>query len=470
MSAWLLKKKSGSAMVRMRQYNKRFFTIDFDSHVFFYSHAEASKKVSSVIRFTDIADVRLPDPHLGEEGNPTGISGEKRTSERRGSKLLRSFSGLSGGGSKPVAKDGAVQAHHFVIVVVKPSMKPMELLCSSAMEAEQWHQALKEAMLFSGDLGDEVGACIPTTENVSGDEEESEAFRTVALSPPTHEPIPSPSVARSTERKPPGAVGTAAMATAKAAMSTPKTAYPASQEKNVESANTPLLSGGYPTLSGEPNATLSQQPPQAPPAISSKPAIETPTDTRLEQSTAPSKIAAPQPAPVPIASAVEATAPAPAKQESIDDEPAPPPQRGTFLDLTTEPIEREAVTKPSPTGNAGPKDPEAVQEVVVETGGLLQQSDFGFEAGEDTESSGSAVSTPRQGAANTFDGLASPTAKPDGYKSSHTPEVPILAVASGRFEDRDRGLSMQERLQNLEFSDDEDYDDDDPLGLKSTAK
>jgi len=223
------------------------------------------------------------------------------------------------------------------------------------------------------------------------------------------------------------------------------------------------------------NVTLSQQPPTASTAVSSTSAREMPSATRLQQSTAPSRSAVPPPAPVPISAAFEAatTTPVPANLAGIEDDTAPPPQRGTFLDLTTEPIApEEAVTAPSHTAVVGQHGVEAVQDLVGETGGLLQQSDFGFEAGEDTESSGSAVSTPREGAANTFDGLASPTAKPDGLKlsSPDKADAPLASVGNGRFGDRDRGLSMQERLDNLEFSDDEDYDDDDPLGLKTKSK
>mmetsp|Transcript_18427 Transcript_18427/g.39408 ORF Transcript_18427/g.39408 Transcript_18427/m.39408 type:complete len:169 (-) Transcript_18427:116-622(-) len=35
------------------------------------------------------------------------------------------------------------------------------------------------------------------------------------------------------------------------------------------------------------------------------------------------------------------------------------------------------------------------------------------------------------------------------------------------YQDKNAGLTLQERLANLEFSDDEDDDDDDPLGLKN---
>lgn len=57
LSGWLSKKKSGSAVLRMRQYNKRFFVLDFQAREFSYAHAEGSKK-SSVVPFSDLVEVR----------------------------------------------------------------------------------------------------------------------------------------------------------------------------------------------------------------------------------------------------------------------------------------------------------------------------------------------------------------------------------------------------------------------------
>ncbi|CAJ1337764.1 unnamed protein product, partial [Effrenium voratum] len=66
LSAWLQKKKSGASAFRMREYNKRYFTLDFDTHTFFYSHSEGSKKVSAVTSFADIVDVHMPQADKGD--------------------------------------------------------------------------------------------------------------------------------------------------------------------------------------------------------------------------------------------------------------------------------------------------------------------------------------------------------------------------------------------------------------------
>mmetsp|Transcript_67594 Transcript_67594/g.197833 ORF Transcript_67594/g.197833 Transcript_67594/m.197833 type:complete len:347 (+) Transcript_67594:65-1105(+) len=139
LSAWLQKKKSGSAMVRVRQYNKRYFTIDFDSRVFFYTHAENSKKVSSLIPFADLLDVKLPDSQIDKGDNASECSRQSKVSWMR-----RLSSGTKVG-----------EEEHLVTLLTKPA-KTMELLCSSAMEAVQWFEAFKAAIADKGE--DEEGA------------------------------------------------------------------------------------------------------------------------------------------------------------------------------------------------------------------------------------------------------------------------------------------------------------------------
>lgn len=144
MSAWLQKKKSGSAMMRVRQYNKRYFTIDFDSRVFFYTHAENSKKVASMIPFADIMDVRLPEPHMDKGDNVSECS---RTSKVSWMKRLGSGTRLG-------------EEEHFVTVLVKPA-RTMELLCSSSVEAQQWFEAFKAAIADRGEDEDTASVGVP---------------------------------------------------------------------------------------------------------------------------------------------------------------------------------------------------------------------------------------------------------------------------------------------------------------------
>lgn len=134
LNAWLRKKKSGASAFRMREYNKRYFTLDFDTHTFFYAHSEGSKKVSAVTPFADIVDVRLPEADkVMDKGD--NISEVSKTSKR--SFLRRTSSFLT------ASKDAEEQ--HLLMVMTRPA-KTFELLCSSATEAVTWFEALKMAI------------------------------------------------------------------------------------------------------------------------------------------------------------------------------------------------------------------------------------------------------------------------------------------------------------------------------------
>jgi len=64
-SAWLRKIKSDEAKAKwLSNSTTRYFTIDFDAQIFFYSHSEGQKrKISNPVRFTEILGAeRLPPP------------------------------------------------------------------------------------------------------------------------------------------------------------------------------------------------------------------------------------------------------------------------------------------------------------------------------------------------------------------------------------------------------------------------
>eukprot|EP00913_Durusdinium_trenchii_P034100 g31916.t2 len=144
--AWLRKKKSGTSAFRMREYNKRYFTLDFDTHTFFYTHSEGSKKVSSVTPFADIVDVRLPEADkLADKGD--NISEVSKTSKR--SSFFRRPSGFLTASKE--TEEGRVE--HLLMVMTRPA-KTFELLCSSATEAVTWFEALKQAIAL--DRGTDV--------------------------------------------------------------------------------------------------------------------------------------------------------------------------------------------------------------------------------------------------------------------------------------------------------------------------
>merc|ERR1719284_373030 len=54
-SAWMRKAKSDQAKAKwLCSSTKRYFTIDFDTQIFFYARAEGAKKISHPIRFKEI--------------------------------------------------------------------------------------------------------------------------------------------------------------------------------------------------------------------------------------------------------------------------------------------------------------------------------------------------------------------------------------------------------------------------------
>jgi len=131
-------------MLRVRQYNKRFFTLDFDSQTFYYAHEAESHKVSSVIPFADLLDVKLNGAQACVGDNVSECSRPSKTS------LVRRMSSF--------ARRDEDQDQRSVSIVFKPA-KSMELLCSTFFEAERWFEAFQDAMqcTSSSSPGDDKG-------------------------------------------------------------------------------------------------------------------------------------------------------------------------------------------------------------------------------------------------------------------------------------------------------------------------
>ncbi|CAK0822187.1 unnamed protein product, partial [Prorocentrum cordatum] len=88
----IMKKKSGASMVRVRQYNKRYFTIDFDARVFFYAHSATTKKVNAVVPFADIADVSRPEANVDPQESARLSETSSQTSRTSRVSLIRRLS------------------------------------------------------------------------------------------------------------------------------------------------------------------------------------------------------------------------------------------------------------------------------------------------------------------------------------------------------------------------------------------
>eukprot|EP00405_Crypthecodinium_cohnii_P056108 CAMPEP_0206616890 /NCGR_PEP_ID=MMETSP0325_2-20121206/59273_1 /ASSEMBLY_ACC=CAM_ASM_000347 /TAXON_ID=2866 /ORGANISM="Crypthecodinium cohnii, Strain Seligo" /LENGTH=148 /DNA_ID=CAMNT_0054138697 /DNA_START=41 /DNA_END=484 /DNA_ORIENTATION=+ len=90
-SAWLQKTKSdGSKAKWLNSKCSRFFTIDFDTHLFRYSSSDINKDLSVKIRFHEINRAELVRSKDSSEGESTPTGG-----------LRRSFSSLLQKGQRP---------------------------------------------------------------------------------------------------------------------------------------------------------------------------------------------------------------------------------------------------------------------------------------------------------------------------------------------------------------------------------
>lgn len=357
-SAWLQKKKSSSSTLRVGSYNRRFFTVDFESQTYYYAHTENGKKVSAVTPFADILDVVLPET---EQSDTTS-----ECSKRSSSSIFRRPAFLA---SK------APEESHTIKVMTRPA-KTTELVCSSAAEATAWYEALKAAIAIGNGQGPSAAP--------------SEAKRELSESDADRKDSASANIERQ--------------------MGGPSPSAPSQ------------ATGGYP----------------------SGPAMPT----------------APAAAPLPR---LAENAPLLDNAEEPDDqegEVLPPPTKGTFLDLT---IEAAPDSPKAADGRANSQGDAAIVEdgaTIVTSAGpdALQASDFGFGEDDDSDSS-SAQSTPR--------GVVSQKE----IEKDTGANAPAAGGSTGGYGDKHQGLTMQERLANLQFSDDEDEDDDDdPLGLKQSQK
>jgi hypothetical protein len=118
-SAWLWKVKSDSARSKLfASTTKRYFTIDFDREIFFYSHAADQKKISQPIHFRDIICVdQLPPP--------------ARSLMRRSLKCVA------------VTRSSKRHDHRFML---RTRNRVFELHCPSDDEISRWVSALNDAM------------------------------------------------------------------------------------------------------------------------------------------------------------------------------------------------------------------------------------------------------------------------------------------------------------------------------------
>jgi len=144
-TGWLIKRKSDSAASRFfRQSNRRFFTLDYHSQIFYYSHSDKDKIVSLPTPFRDITGVEAVDVQ------GSCAEGVEDCSEvgSNAPAIQRSNSRTSMGSSMRIprmsfSKKAPAEQHGFVL---RTTSKSMELVCSSKAEADMWVDAIREAI------------------------------------------------------------------------------------------------------------------------------------------------------------------------------------------------------------------------------------------------------------------------------------------------------------------------------------
>jgi len=128
-----------------------FFTLDFPSKLFYYSHSETERTISMPICTRDISEVEPLDitgefdyereglacsAELTEDCRSSGASPSKPSALSRRLRMPRF-------GSR---RGASASQHGFVLHIESPEERTMELLCSSKSEAQQWISALAFAI------------------------------------------------------------------------------------------------------------------------------------------------------------------------------------------------------------------------------------------------------------------------------------------------------------------------------------
>lgn len=147
LSGWLLKRKSEQAKSRLfKGTNRRHFTLDFQTQIFYYAHNEGKKTVSMPTHFRAITSVEpfadtFREPGEDEDGMEEEAATPMQRSASKGSLAsslrMPRIPSLSSRSKKPIERHG---------FIVRTQGKSLELICESKEEAEKWIGAIREAM------------------------------------------------------------------------------------------------------------------------------------------------------------------------------------------------------------------------------------------------------------------------------------------------------------------------------------
>mmetsp|Transcript_69613 Transcript_69613/g.110344 ORF Transcript_69613/g.110344 Transcript_69613/m.110344 type:complete len:423 (+) Transcript_69613:76-1344(+) len=134
LTGWLIKRKRDNAPSRLlRSSNRRYFTIDFESQVFYYAHSEHDKSISLPLPFQSIRGVAGTGPCFFED----------EISEEHSAVTTASIQQQSSSIDALMYGKRAVEQYGFI---VRTPGKLLELASETKAEAQMWMEAFREAM------------------------------------------------------------------------------------------------------------------------------------------------------------------------------------------------------------------------------------------------------------------------------------------------------------------------------------
>lgn len=146
LKGWLEKAKNDSAASRLlKKSNRRYFTLDFESHTFYYAHTEGGK-VSFPTPFTAILEVEA----INGEQAPNGTLGEDNavSAQEVGDSSIRrssSFTSLCMSKVSSLTRSAKHRTGKFGFCV-RLSGKSFELYSNTKEDADKWIQGFQSAI------------------------------------------------------------------------------------------------------------------------------------------------------------------------------------------------------------------------------------------------------------------------------------------------------------------------------------
>jgi len=148
-TGWLSKRKGDAVRSRLfRGNNRRFFTLDFEAKLFYYSHTESNKTASVPVAFRNLTRVGpLSGRALEGVGLEDLLDGPTVPTDGPSSGNRGSLAGQGANLRAPKLSFGASrrpQGQHGFLVTV--AGKDMEVICATKAESDEWVGAFRQAM------------------------------------------------------------------------------------------------------------------------------------------------------------------------------------------------------------------------------------------------------------------------------------------------------------------------------------